>query len=186
MEKFEKKVWLATPTMHGKELEYITEAFDKNWITTAGDNVNEAERLAAEKVGCKYAVALSCGTAALHLAVKLAGEKIYGKPNVGEGTLQNRYVFCSDMTFDATVNPVVYEGGIPVFIDTEYDTWNMCPVALEKAFEMYPDTKIIVIANLYGTPGKLDEICSIAEKHGAVVIEDAAESLGATYKGRQT
>ncbi len=186
MEKFEKKIWLATPTMHGKELEYIQEAFDKNWVTTAGDNVNEAERLAAEKVGCKYAVALSCGTAALHLAVKLAGEKIYGKPNVGEGTLQNRYVFCSDMTFDATVNPVVYEGGIPVFIDTEYDTWNMCPVALERAFEMYPDTKIIVIANLYGTPGKLDEICAIAEKYGAVVIEDAAESLGATYKGRQT
>ncbi len=186
MEKFEKKVWLATPTMHGDELKYIHEAFDKNWVTTAGDNVNEVERIAAEKIGCKYAVALSCGTAALHLAVKLAGEKIYGKPNVGEGTLQNRYVFCSDMTFDATVNPVVYEGGIPVFIDTEYDTWNMCPVALEKAFEMYPDTKIIVIANLYGTPGKLDEICSIAEKHGAVVIEDAAESLGATYKGRQT
>ncbi len=186
MEKFEKKVWLATPTMHGDELKYIHEAFDKNWVTTAGDNVNEVERIAAEKIGCKYAVALSCGTAALHLAVRLAGEKVYGKPNVGEGTLQNRYVFCSDMTFDATVNPVVYEGGIPVFIDTEYDTWNMCPVALEKAFEMYPDTKIIVIANLYGTPGKLDEICSIAEKHGAVVIEDAAESLGATYKGRQT
>ncbi len=183
---FENKVWLATPTMHGDELKYIHEAFDKNWITTAGDNVNEAERLASEKVGCKYAVALSCGTAALHLAVKLAGEKIYGKPNVGEGTLQNRYVFCSDMTFDATVNPVVYEGGIPVFIDTEYETWNMCPVALEKAFEMYPDTKIIVIANLYGTPGKLGEICAIAQKHGAVVIEDAAESLGATYKGRQT
>ena len=186
MEKFEKKVWLATPTMHGDELKYIHEAFDKNWITTAGDNVNEVERLASEKVGCKYAVALSCGTAALHLAVKLAGEKIYGKPNVGEGTLQNRHVFCSDMTFDATVNPVVYEGGIPVFIDTEYDTWNMCPVALEKAFEIYPDTKVIVIANLYGTPGKLDEICAIAEKYGAVVIEDAAESLGATYKGRQT
>lgn len=109
MEKFEKKVWLATPTMHGDELKYIHEAFDKNWVTTAGDNVNEVERIAAEKVGCKYAVALSCGTAALHLAVKLAGEKIYGKPNVGEGTLQNRYVFCSDMTFDATVNPVVYE-----------------------------------------------------------------------------
>lgn len=186
MEKFEKKVWLATPTMHGKELEHIKEAFDKNWVTTAGDNVNEAERIAAEKVGCKYAVALSCGTAALHLAVKLAGEKKYGKPNVGEGVLHNRRVFCSDMTFDATVNPVVYEGGIPVFIDTEYDTWNMCPVALEKAFEMYPDTKIIVIANLYGTPGKLDEICAIADKHGAIIIEDAAESLGATYKGRQT
>ncbi len=186
MKKFEKKLWLATPTMHGDELEYIKVAFDENYITTAGENVNEVERLAAEKIGCKYAVALSCGTAALHLAVKLAGEQIYGKPEIGKGTLQNRRVFCSDMTFDATVNPVVYEGGIPVFIDTEYDTWNMCPVALEKAFEMYPDTKIIVIANLYGTPGKLDEICSIAEKHGAVVIEDAAESLGATYKGRQT
>lgn len=186
MKKFENKLWLATPTMHGKELEYIKEAFEKNWVTTAGGNVNEAERLAAEKVGCKYAVALSCGTAALHLAVKLAGEKIYGKPNVGEGALHNRHVFCSDMTFDATVNPVVYEGGIPVFIDTEYDTWNMCPVALEKAFEMYPDTKVIVVANLYGTPGKLDEICAIAEKHGAIIIEDAAESLGATYKGKQT
>ncbi len=183
---FENKIWLATPTMHGEEKKYIDVAFDENYITTAGDNVNEVERIAAEKIGCKYAVALSCGTAALHLAVKLAGEKIYGKPNVGEGTLQNRHVFCSDMTFGATVNPVVYEGGIPVFIDTEYDTWNMCPVALEKAFEMYPDTKIIVLANLYGTPGKLDDICAVAEKHGAIIIEDAAESLGATYKGKQT
>ncbi len=173
-EKFDKKIWLATPTMHGEELKYIHDAFDKNWITTAGDNVNEVERLAVEKNGCKYAVALSCGTAALHLAVKLAGVK------AGD------YVFCSDMTFAATVNPVVYEGGIPVFIDTEYDTWNMDPVALEKAFEMYPNTKVVVVANLYGTPGKLDEICTIAEKHGAIVIEDAAESLGATYKGKQT
>ncbi len=173
-EKFDKKIWLATPTMHGEELKYIHDAFDKNWITTAGDNVNEVERLAVEKIGCKYAVALSCGTAALHLAVKLAGVK------AGD------YVFCSDMTFAATVNPVVYEGGIPVFIDTEYDTWNMDPVALEKAFEMYPNTKVVVVANLYGTPGKLDEICTIAEKHGAIVIEDAAESLGATYKGKQT
>ncbi len=186
MEKFEEKIWLATPTMHGDELKYIKAAFDENYITTAGKNVNEVERLAAEKLGCKCAVALSCGTAALHLAVKLAGEKIYGKPNVGEGTLQSHRVFCSDVTFGATVNPVVYEGGIPVFIDTEYDTWNMCPESLEKAFELYPDTKIIVVADLYGTPSKLDEICAIAEKHGAVVIEDAAESLGATYKGRQT
>ena len=183
---FEKKVWLSTPTMHGDELKYIHDAFDKNWITTAGDNINEVERFAAGKVGCKYAVGLSSGTAALHLAVKLAGEKIYGKPEIGKGTLFNRRVFCSDMTFDATVNPIVYEGGIPVFIDTEYDTWNMCPVALEKAFEIYPDTKIIVVANLYGTPGKLDEICAVAEKYGAIIIEDAAESLGATYKGRQT
>lgn len=186
MKKFEEKLWLATPTMHGEEIKYINVAFTENYITTAGENVNEVERIAAEKIGCKYAVALSCGTAALHLAVKLAGEHIYGKPDVGKGTLQNRRVFCSDMTFDATVNPVVYEGGIPVFIDTEYDTWNMCPVALEKAFEMYPDTKIIVVANLYGTPGKLDELCAIAEKHDAIIIEDAAESLGATYKGRQT
>lgn len=183
---FEKKVWLATPTMHGDELNYIHDAFDKNWITTAGENINEVERIAAEKIGCKNAVGLSCGTASLHLAVKLAGEQLYGKSNVGEGALQNRRVFCSDMTFDATVNPVVYEGGIPVFIDTEYDTWNMCPIALEKAFEMYPDTKLIVTANLYGTPGKLDEISAIAKKYGAIIIEDAAESLGATYKGRQT
>ncbi len=173
-EKFDKKVWLATPTMHGEEKKYIEAAFAENYITTAGENVNEVERIAAEKIGCKYAVALSCGTAALHLAVKLAGVK------AGD------YVFCSDMTFAATVNPVVYEGGIPVFIDNEYDTWNMDPAALEKAFEMYPNTKVVVIANLYGTPGKLDEICAIAEKHGAIVIEDAAESLGATYKGRQT
>ncbi len=183
---FEKKVWLSTPTMHGEELTYIHEAFDKNWITTAGENINEVEQLAAEKIGCKYAVGLSAGTAALHLAVKLAGEQVYGRPKIGKGALAGRMVFCSDVTFDATVNPVIYEGGIPVFIDTEYDTWNMCPVALEKAFETYPDTKIIVMANLYGTPGKMDEICAIAEKHGAIIIEDAAESLGATYKGRQT
>lgn len=186
MKKFEEKLWLATPTMHGDEKQYIDVAFAENYITTAGTNVNEVERIAAEKIGCKYALALSCGTAALHLAIKLAGEQLYGKPTVGKGTLDNKRVFCSDMTFHATVEPVVYEGGIPVFIDTEYDTWNMCPEALKKAFEIYPDTKMIVIANLYGTPGKLDEICSIAEKHGAIVIEDAAESLGATYKGRQT
>lgn len=186
MEGFKDKVWLATPTLHDEELEYIKDAIQNNWVTTAGDNVDEVERLAVEKIGCKYAVALSCGTASLHLAIKLAGEKIYGKPNIGEGTLQNKRVFCSDMTFDATVNPIVYENGIPVFIDTEYDTWNMCPNALEKAFEMYPDTKIIVVANLYGTPCKLDEICAIAKKYGAIIIEDAAESLGALYKGRQT
>lgn len=186
MEGFKDKVWLATPTLHDEELEYIKDAIQNNWVTTAGDNVDEVERLAVEKIGCKYAVALSCGTASLHLAIKLAGEKIYGKPNIGEGTLQNKRVFCSDMTFDATVNPIVYENGIPVFIDTEYDTWNMCPNALEKAFEMYPDTKIIVVANLYGTPCKWDEICAIAKKYGAIIIEDAAESLGALYKGRQT
>ncbi len=186
MKKFEEKLWLATPTMHGDEKKYIDVAFAENYITTDGDNVRSVERIAAEKVGCKYAIALSCGTAALHFAVKLAGERLYGKPEVGKGTLCNRRVFCSDMTFHATVEPVIYEGGIPVYIDTEYDTWNMSPEALEKAFELYPDTKIIVVANLYGTPGKLDEICAIAVKHGAIIIEDAAESLGATYKGRQT
>ncbi len=173
-QKFDKKVWLSSPTMHGEEIGYVTEAYETNWMSTVGKNINEVERLAAEKVGCKYAVALSCGTSALHLAVKLAGVK--------EGDT----VFCTDMTFAATVNPVMYEKAVPVFIDTEYDTWNMDPVALEKAFELYPNTKVIMVANLYGTPAKFDEICAIAKKHGAMIIEDAAESLGASYKGRQT
>ena len=171
---FETKVWLSSPTMHGPELEYVKEAYETNWMSTVGENIHEAERLACEKIGCKYAVALSAGTAALHMAVKLAGVK------------PGERVFCSDMTFDATVNPVVYEGGVPVFIDTEYETWNMDPAALEKAFELYPEVKVVVVAHLYGTPGKMDEIHGICEKHGAVIIEDAAESLGATYKGVQT
>ena len=174
MEKFEKKVWLSSPTMHGDEIKYVEQAYATNWMSTVGENINEVERMAAQKVGCKYAVGLSSGTSALHLAVKLAGVK------------EGDYVFCTDMTFAATVNPVMYEKAIPVFIDTEYDTWNMDPVALEKAFEMYPDTKVIMVANLYGTPAKFDEICAIADKHGAIIIEDAAESLGATYKGVQT
>lgn len=174
MEPFEKKVWLSSPTMHGEEMKYVTEAYETNWMSTVGANINEVERLACEKVGCRYAVALSAGTAALHMAVKLAGVK------------PGDTVFCSDMTFDATVNPVVYEGGVPVFVDTEYDTWNMDPVALEKAFELYPDTKVVVVVHLYGTPGKIDELREICEHHGAVIIEDAAESLGATYKGVQT
>lgn len=171
---FEKKVWLATPTMHGEELRYVTEAYNTNWMSTVGENINEVERMTCEKVGCKYAVALSCGTAALHLAVKLAGVKPGDK------------VFCTDMTFAATLNSVVYEKAEPVFIDTEYDTWNMDPKALEKAFELYPDVKVVVLANLYGTPAKMDEICEICKRHGAVIVEDAAESLGALYKGRQT
>ncbi len=174
MEKFEQKVWLSTPTMHGDEIRYVQEAYETNWMSTIGENINVIEQEICDKVGCKYAVALSCGTAALHLAVKLAGVQ------------PGDYVFCTDMTFGATVNPVLYEKGIPVFIDTEYDTWNMDPVALEKAFEIYPDTKVVILANLYGTPAKFDEICAICQKHGAVIIEDAAESLGATYKGRQT
>ena len=183
---FKHKIWLSSPTMHGDELKYVTEAYETNWMSTVGKNINEVERAVAEKIGVQYAVALSAGTASLHLAVKLAGESMYGQPEIGKGALFNKKVFCSDMTFDATVNPVVYEGGIPVFIDTERDTWNMDPVALEKAFEIYPDVKVIVVAHLYGTPGKIDEIKSIAAAHGAVIVEDAAESLGATYKGKQT
>ena len=183
---FEKKIWLSTPTMHGDELRWVTDAFEKNWITTAGENVNECERIVAEKIGCKYAVALSCGTASLHLAVKLAGEKLYGMPKPNCGTLQGHKVFCSDMTFDATVNPVAYEDGEAVFIDTEYDTWNMDPAALEKAFEIYPEVRLVMIAHLYGTPGKIDEIRAVCARHGALIVEDAAESLGALYKGKQT
>lgn len=183
---FKNKIWLSSPTMHGDELRYVTEAYETNWMSTVGRNINEVERLIAEKIGIRYAVALSTGTASLHLAMKLAGEAMYGQPEIGKGALFNKKVFCSDVTFDATVNPVVYEGGVPVFIDTERDTWNMDPIALKKAFEIYPEVKVIVVAHLYGTPGKIDEIKAIADAHGAVIIEDAAESLGATYKGRQT
>lgn len=174
MKPFEKKVWLSSPTMHGDEIKYVEEAYKTNWMSTVGENINEVERMTCEKVGCKYAVALSAGTAALHMAVKLAGVKPGDK------------VFCSDMTFSATVNPITYEGGIPVFIDTEYDSWNMDPEALKKAFKIYPEVKVIVVAHLYGTPGKIDEIVKIAKEHSAIIIEDAAESLGATYKGKQT
>lgn len=160
--------------MHGEELKYITEAYKTNWMSTIGQNINETEEMICSKVGCHHAVALSSGTAALHLAMKLAGIK------------SGDYVFCSDMTFSATVNPVVYEGGIPIFIDTEYDTWNMDPKALEKAFELYPEVKVVVLVHLYGTPGKVDEIKEICKKYNAILIEDAAESLGATYKGNQT
>lgn len=185
-EKFENKVWLSSPTMYPDSMRYVMEAYETNWMSTVGANINEVEKQICEKVGCKYAVALSAGTAALHLAMKLAGEKAYGKPAPGTGALSKRFVAASDMTFDATVNPIVYEGGIPVFIDTEYDTWNMDPVALEKAFELYPEIKVVVVAHLYGTPGKIDEIREICNRHGAVIIEDAAESLGASYKGVQT
>lgn len=183
---FGKKIWLASPTMHGEEQKWINDAFETNWMSTVGENINEVEKIACEKVGTKYAVALSAGTAALHLAVKLAAQDIYGQPQVSHGSLEGRRVFASDMTFDATVNPIVYEGGIPVFIDTEEDTWNMDPEALEKAFEIYPEVKIVVMAHLYGTPGKIDELIAICDKHGAIIVEDAAESLGATYKGKQT
>ena len=183
---FDQKVWLASPTMHGEEQAWIHDAFEKNWITTAGENIDTIEKQMAEKIGRKQAVALSCGTAALHLAIRLAAEKLYGIPKVGHGVLEGRKVFASDMTFDATVNPVTYEGGELVFIDTESDTWNIDPVALSKAFEMYPEVRLIVVAHLYGTPGKIDEIRKIADAHGALIVEDAAESLGATYNGIQT
>lgn len=172
--KFEKTVWLSSPTMHGDELRYMKEAYDLNWMSTIGKNIDEVERIVCEKVGSQYAVAMNCGTSALHLAMRLAG--------VHPGDM----VFCSDLTFDATVNPVMYEGAKQVFIDSEYETWNMDPNALRQAFQLYPQVKVVIVANLYGTPAKLDEIRSICDDHGAVLIEDAAESLGAIYKKRQT
>lgn len=174
MKPFENKIWLATPTMHGEEQKYVKEAFDTNWITTLGENLNQLEKGVCEYMGCDYSVGLASGTAALHLALKLTGVKPGDK------------VFCTDMTFAATVNPVSYEKCEQVFIDSEYETWNMDPVALERAFEKYPNVKVVIAVHLYGTPAKLDEIKSICEKHGAVLIEDAAESLGATYHGKQT
>lgn len=182
---FDKKVWLATPTMHGEELKYMTEAYKTNWMSTIGENINEVEYIAAKKSEVKYAVALSSCTAALHLCVKSAGERLYGKPAISHGALEGKRVFCSDMTFDATLNPVVYEGGIPIFIDTETESWNMDPTALEKAFEIYPDVKLVVYAELYGFPGRVDKIKEICEKHGALLIEDAAEAMGATLNGKQ-
>lgn len=176
------KIWLSSPTMHGEEQKWVDEAIRTNWVSTVGANINAIEEQIAEYIGCKYAVALSAGTAALHLATKLAGEKLYGQARPNAGTLQGHKVFCSDCTFDASINPVAYEGGEAVFIDTEYDTWNMCPEALERAFELYPDVKLVIVAHLYGTPGKMQQIKDICDKHSALIVEDAAESLGAKYK----
>lgn len=169
---FAKKVWLSSPTMHGLELNYMKKAYETNWMSTVGENIDEIEKKVCEYLGSEYAVALSAGTSAMHMAVKLA--------NVQPGDK----VFCSDMTFAATVNPIVYEGGVPVFIDTEYDTWNIDPAALEKAFEMYPSVRVVVMAHLYGTPAKMDEIRDICAAHKAIIIEDAAEAMGAVYKGQ--
>ena len=169
-----KKIFLSSPTMNGHEMEYIKEAFDTNWIAPLGTNVNEFEKEMADYVGIGHAAALSAGTAALHLAIKLAGVK------------QGDIVLCSDLTFSATVNPISYEKAVQVFIDSERDSWNMDPRALEKAFEKYPDAKAVVVVNLYGTPARLDEISDICLKHDVILIEDAAESLGATYRGQQT
>ena len=171
---FETRLWLSSPTMHGDEQQYVKKAFDTNWVSTVGENLEQLEEAVCRQVGCRYAVALASGTAALHLAVKLAGIKPKDK------------VFCSDLTFAATVNPVMYEKGEPVFIDSEYDTWNMDPKALKQAFLQYPDTKAVIVANLYGTPAKLTKIRELCDQHHAILIEDAAESLGAVYCGRQT
>jgi len=179
---FPSKVWLSSPTMHGDEQRWVDEAIRTNWVSTVGANIDEIEKQIAEYIGVKYAVALSAGTAALHLATKLVGEKLYGQAKPNEGALRGHRVFCSDCTFDASINPVSYEGGEAVFIDTEYDTWNMSPEALEKAFELYPEVRLVVIAHLYGTPGKMEELKAICDKHGALIVEDAAESLGAKYK----
>lgn len=169
-----KRIYLSSPTMHGEELQNIQEAFDTNWVAPLGPHVDGFEKDMAAYTGCGHAAALSAGTAAIHLALKLAGVK------------QGDRVFCTSLTFSATCNPICYEKAIPVFIDSEPDTWNMSPDALRKAFKKYPDTKIVVVANLYGTPAKLEELLAICEEYGAVLIEDAAESLGATVNGKQT
>lgn len=179
---FKQKIWLASPTMHGEELQFMKEAYETNWMSTVGANIDEIETVAGKLLGDQYAVALASGTAALHLAIRLAGVRLFGYPATGHGALEGQRVFCSDLTFNATLNPVIYENGEPVFIDTENDTWNMDPIALERAFEVYPDVKLVISANLYGTPAKLYEIRRICDAHGALLIEDAAESLGAFFR----
>ena len=171
---FENRIYLSSPTMHGDELTYMKDAYTSNWMTTVGENIDAIEREVSEYIGMADAVGLSSGTAALHLAMKLAGVKAGDR------------VFCSDMTFAASVNPVFYEGATPILIDSERDSWNMDPTALEKAFALYPDVKVVVAVDLYGVPAKLDEICAVCDRHGAVLIEDAAEAFGASYKGRPT
>jgi Predicted pyridoxal phosphate-dependent enzyme apparently involved in regulation of cell wall biogenesis len=170
----DKKIFLSSPTMHGEEQIYIKEAFDTNWVAPLGANVDNFEKEMAQYVGVNHAAALVSGTSAIHLAMKLAGVK------------PNDIVFCSDLTFSATVNPVSYEHAKQVFIDSEYDTWNISPKALEKAFEKYPQCRVVVMVHLYGTPAKIDEIKSICDRNEAVLIEDAAESLSSKYKGKQT
>lgn len=169
-----KRIYLSSPTMHGDEQRFVAEAFDTNWVAPLGPNVNNFETEIAAYTGCGYAAALSAGTAAIHLGLKLLG--------VGEGDV----VFVSSLTFSASCNPIVYEKATPVFIDAEPDTWNMSPQALEKAFEKYPDVKAVVVVHLYGTPAKMDEITRICESHDVPILEDAAESLGATYGGKHT
>lgn len=173
-----KRILLSSPTMHGEEMEYVKEAFDKNWIAPLGFNcdnfeIEMSDYLSNDTDKRYHSLSLCSGTSALHLALKLAGVKPLDT------------VLCTDMTFAATVNPVSYEGAKQVFVDSERDTWNMDPAALELAFEKYPDAKVVIMAHLYGTPAKMDELLAICEKHDAIMIEDAAEALSATYKGRQ-
>ena len=182
IEPFRNKIWLSSPTMHGDEQHWVDDAIKTNWVSTVGKNIDVVEEELKSLIGCRHAVALSTGTAALHLAVKLAAEKLYGQAGPDAGTLAGRKVFASDMTFDASVNSIAYEDGKAVFIDTEYDTWNMDPEALEKAFEMYPEVRLVVMVHLYGTPGKVRELKEICERRNALIVEDAAESLGAMYK----
>ncbi len=170
----EKRIYLSSPTMHGDEQRFVQEAFDTNWVAPLGPNVTAFEKEIAAYTGCGHAAALSAGTAAIHMALRLLGVK------------QGDVVFVSDLTFSASCNPIVYENGTPVFIDAEPDTWNMSPEALKRAYEKYPNPKAVICVHLYGTPAKLDEIMEICEAHGTPMIEDAAESLASTYKGRYT
>lgn len=180
------RVYLASPTMHGEELAYINEAFATNWVSTIGANINQIEAELSQLIGREKSVALASGTAALHLAIRACAEALYGAPAPGMGALAGKRVFCSDLTFAATLNPVLYENGEPVLIDSEYDTWNMDPVALERAFSLYPDVRLVVLVHLYGTPAKIGQIREICDRHNALLVEDAAESLGATFDGKQT
>ncbi|WP_366161312.1 aminotransferase class I/II-fold pyridoxal phosphate-dependent enzyme [Bacillus infantis] len=174
--KVKERIFLSSPHMsdEGYEMQYVKEAFDTNWIAPLGENVNGFERELADKVGSKAAAALSSGTAAIHLALKAAG--------VGEGDI----VFCPTLTFSATANPIIYQNAIPVFIDSDYETWNMSPKALEEAFEKYPEVKAVIVVHLYGLSADMDKIMEICKKHNVAVIEDAAESLGTYYKGKHT
>ena len=170
------KIWLASPHMSKEkyEMQYVQEAFDTNWIAPLGPNVNEFEKEFAARIGAKHAVALSSGTAAVHMALKAAG--------VGKGDT----VFCQDLTFSASANPIIYQNAVPVFIDSDYETWNMCPKALGRAFERYPDVKEVIVVHLYGLSADMDGIIKLCKGHNVTLIEDAAESLGTTYKGRHT
>ena len=176
MTNMSKKILLASPHMsdEGYEQQFIKEAFDTNWIAPLGENVNKFEEEIANYVGVKTGAALSAGSAAIHLGLKAL--------NVKQGDI----VFCSSLTFSATCNPIIYQNDTPVFIDSEYETWNMDPLALEKAFEKYPNPKAVIVVHLYGTPAKMDEIIKICKKHNVPLIEDAAESLGSIYNGQQT